>query len=73
MGKPLSLHGGFAVLEAVWAVFYEKGVAKLHTDALVAAMIVQDEGQWTPVNGGKPIDAYYLRRISRPSFLTRQP
>jgi len=55
MGKPLSLHGRFSVLEAVGAVFYEKGVAKLHTDALVTAMIVQDEGQWTRVNGGKPI------------------
>ena len=66
-GAPADTSEFIAVLDAVWTVFHEKGVTRMHTDALVAAMIALDEGQWTRANGGRQIDAYYLKSIYRPS------
>jgi Protein of unknown function (DUF3631) len=62
-----------AVLDSVWTVFYEKKVTRMHTDALVAAMIALDEGQWTRANGGRRIDAYYLKEHLSPVITVNTP
>ena len=55
-----------AVLEAVWTVFYEKGLEFMRTEELAAAMLALDEGRWKTVNKGKEIDAFWLATMLNP-------
>ena len=50
-----------ALLEDIWTIFDEKGVARMHSQTLIDALLALDEGRWKRANGGRPIDAYYLR------------
>ena len=54
-----------ALLDAIWNVFAEQKVVKLRTETLVDGLLTQDEGRWLQANGGKHINAYYLREQLR--------
>ena len=60
-GAPADTSEFIALLDAVWTAFYEKRVVRMHTGVLVNALLELDEGQWARANGGKGIDAYYLK------------
>ena len=49
------------LLAAVWQVFFEKKVVRLHTKALLAALLDADESPWEEANRGRAITAYWLR------------
>ena len=49
------------LLAAVWQVFFEKKVVRLHTKALLAALLDADESPWEEANRGRAISAYWLR------------
>ena len=49
------------LLEAIWQVFAEKKVVRLHTKALLPALLSVEESPWEKANNGRAIDAYWLR------------
>ena len=51
-----------ALLAAIWQVFKERGVVRMHSQELVDALVEVDEGRWKQADRGRPITQYYLRK-----------
>ncbi|UZF90648.1 DUF3631 domain-containing protein [Bosea sp. NBC_00550] len=49
------------LLDAIWQVFSEKKVRRIHTEALLQALLQTDESPWEEANNGRAITAYWLR------------
>ena len=58
------------LLEAVWQIFAEKKVVRLHTKVLLDALIKIEEAPWAAANDGREIDGYWLRENLK-GFLPR--
>ena len=54
------------LLDAIWWVFKEQGVVRMHTKDLINALINVDEGEWKEAYAGRPISDYWLRGILAP-------
>ena len=50
------------LLGDVWRVFFEKGVVRVFTSELRAALVALSETPWSSARNGKEIDDYYLRK-----------
>jgi hypothetical protein len=50
------------LLGDVWRVFHEKGVVRMFTSELRAALVALSEAPWGSAKNGKEIDDYYLRK-----------
>ena len=50
------------LLEAIWQIFAEKKVVRMHTKAMLQALLKKiEEAPWQDANNGREIDAYWLR------------
>jgi hypothetical protein len=49
------------LLEAIWQIFAEKKVVRMHTSALLQALVSVEEAPWKDANNGREIDGYWLR------------
>ena len=58
------------LLEAIWQIFAEKKVVRMHTLALLQALLNVEEAPWKNVNDGREIDGYWLREKLK-GFLPR--
>ena len=58
------------LLEAVWQIFAEKKVVRLHTKVLLDALKKIEEAPWEAANNGREIDSYWLREKLK-GFLPR--
>ena len=58
------------LLEAIWQIFAEKKVVRMHTKALLDALVKIDEAPWEEANNGREIDGYWLREKLK-GFLPR--
>ena len=58
------------LLEAIWQIFAEKKVVRLHTKVLVDALMKIEEAPWVAANEGREIDGYWLREKLK-GFLPR--
>ena len=58
------------LLEAIWQIFAEKKVVRMHTKALLQALLSIEEAPWKEANNGREIDGYWLREKLK-GFLPR--
>ena len=58
------------LLEAIWQIFAEKKVVRMHTKVLLDALKKIEEAPWEEANNGREIDAYWLREKLK-GFLPR--
>ena len=58
------------LLEAIWQIFADKKVVRMHTAALVSALVGIEEAPWQEANNGREVDGYWLREKLR-GFLPR--
>ena len=58
------------LLEAIWQIFAEKKVVRMHTKVLLDALMKIEEAPWEEANNGREIDAYWLREKLK-GFLPR--
>ena len=58
------------LLEAIWQIFAEKKVVRMHTKALLDALKKIEEAPWKEANNGREIDGYWLREKLK-GFLPR--
>ena len=58
------------LLEAIWQIFAEKKVVRMHTKVLLQALVSIEEAPWKDANNGREIDGYWLREKLK-GFLPR--
>jgi hypothetical protein len=58
------------LLEAIWQIFAEKKVVRMHTKVLLDALKRIEEAPWEEANNGREINAYWLREKLK-GFLPR--
>jgi Protein of unknown function (DUF3631) len=58
------------LLEAIWQIFAEKKVVRMHTKVLLDALKKIEEAPWEEANNGREINAYWLREKLK-GFLPR--
>ncbi len=58
------------LLEAIWQIFDEKKVVRMHTKVLLDSLKKIEEAPWEAANNGREIDAYWLREKLK-GFLPR--
>ena len=58
------------LLEAIWQIFAEKKVVRMHTKVLLDALKKIEEAPWEAANDGREIDGYWLREKLK-GFLPR--
>ena len=62
------------LLEAIWQIFAEKKVVRLHTKVLLDALKKIEEAPWEEANNGREIDGYWLReKLTGVSAAARKP
>ncbi len=58
------------LLEAMWQIFAEKKVVRMHTKVLLDALMKIEEAPWEEANNGRQINAHWLRERLK-GFLPR--